>query len=356
MIDAAPSRTSETASPHAKLIKIFGGLLLFAGVVSALSLFGDLGEIREAFRDFEWWLLAPILLLTVWNYAWRFVKWQLYLRQLRVVPMSRSRSLLVYLSGFSMAITPGKVGELVKSIYLRRITDAPINRTSAIVAAERVTDGLAMLILAAIGLTQFAYGRMLVALIAAAVILGLILLQRPGLLRRVLLKLENRPVFNRGVPHGLAFLDASESLYQPATLGRAVGLGVISWSGECIAFYLVLVGLGLGGSWELFLIAMFVLAVSSLLGGISMLPGGVGVTDASVAGMLLVLVDDEQMTRSVAAAATIIIRFATLWFAVLLGTVAMAILERSLRASAEGPRASIKASGEKPVQEGMERP
>jgi uncharacterized protein (TIRG00374 family) len=346
MMDAAPSRKSETANPHARLTKIFGGLLLSAAVVTALSLFGDAGEIGDAFRDFNWWLLVPILLLTIWNYAWRFVKWQLYLRRLDVGPINRGTSLLVFLSGFSMAITPGKVGELVKSIYLRRITDAPVNRTSAIVAAERVTDGLAMLLLATIGLTQFAYGRTLVAVIAAGVFTGLLLLQRPGLLRRVLLKLENRTVFNRGVPHGLAFLDASESLYQPVTLGRAVGLGVISWLGECIAFYLVLVGLELDGTWELFLIAMFVLAVSSLLGGISMLPGGLGVTDASVAGMLLVLVDDEQMTRSVAAAATIIIRFATLWFAVLLGSIAIAILERSLRASAEGPRASIEASGE----------
>jgi glycosyltransferase 2 family protein len=332
MIDTAPSSSSETANSHARLTKIFGALLLFAAVVTALSLFGDVGELGAAFRTFDWWLLFPILLLTLWNYAWRFVKWQLYLRRLAVGAISTSTSLLVYLAGFSMAITPGKVGELVKSIYLRRITGSPINRTSAIVAAERVTDGLAMLVLASIALTQFNYGRTLVAIIAIGVVIGLMLLQRPGLLRRVLLKLENRPLFNRGVPHGLAFLDASESLYRPATLVRAVGLGVISWTGECIAFYLVLVGLGLEGNWELVLIAMFVLAVSSLLGGISMLPGGLGVTDASVAGMLLVLVDDEQMTRGVAAAATIIIRFTTLWFAVALGAVAMAILERRLRA------------------------
>jgi uncharacterized protein (TIRG00374 family) len=78
----------------------------------------------------------------------------------------------------------------------------------------------------------------------------------------------------------------------------------------------------------LLLVATFTLAVSSLAGGASLLPGGLGVADASVAGMLLLFVTDDQMNRTVAAAATLLIRFATLWFAVLLGVVAVALLER----------------------------
>jgi uncharacterized membrane protein YbhN (UPF0104 family) len=89
---------------------------------------------------------------------------------------------------------------------------------------------------------------------------------------------------------------------------------------------------------ETFLECQFVLAVSSLLGGISMLPGCLGVADASVAGMLLMLVDDEQRTWSNAAAATII-RFATLRFPFLVGFVAIASLGASLH-SADGTGAS----------------
>ncbi len=319
----APSRATTT--------KVAGGFLLAVIVFTGLSLFGDIGDIGQAFRDFNWWLLVPILLLTIWNYAWRFVKWQLFVRLLEVGPISTGTSLLVFLSGFSMSITPGKVGELIKSVYLRRLTGAPVNRTSAIVAAERVTDGMAMVILAAIGMTEFSYGRTLIAILAVVIVVGLVLLQRPAITRRFIIKLENKRIIGKGVPHGLAFLDASESLYRPRILVRAVGLGVISWIGECVAFYLVLVGLGIDGNWKLFLIATFVLAVSSLLGGISLLPGGLGVADASVAGMLLVLVDDDQMTRSTAAAATLIIRFSTLWFAVLIGALAVTILERLIR-------------------------
>ena len=93
----------------------------------------------------------------------------------------------------------------------------------------------------------------------------------------------------------------------------------------------VLIGLGIDASWDLLLTATFILAVSSLAGGASMVPGGLGVTDASVAGMLMLLVDDPSMTRAVAAAATLIIRFATLWFAVLIGAIALPLVERQIR-------------------------
>jgi uncharacterized protein (TIRG00374 family) len=81
----------------------------------------------------------------------------------------------------------------------------------------------------------------------------------------------------------------------------------------------------------LLMVAIFVLAVSSLAGGISMLPGGLGVADASVAGMLLVLIDEPEMTDSLAVAATLIIRFATLWFAVLIGALMLLVLRRRSR-------------------------
>jgi uncharacterized protein (TIRG00374 family) len=103
-------------------------------------------------------------------------------------------------------------------------------------------------------------------------------------------------------------------------------IGVVAWLGECAAFFLILIGLGLAPTPRLFVTATFVLAVSSLAGALSMLPGGLGVAEASVAAMLLLLVDDAAMDDGVAIAATLLIRFATLWFAVGLGVVALTVL------------------------------
>jgi uncharacterized membrane protein YbhN (UPF0104 family) len=298
-------------------------------LATSLTLVGDARDLVTALRQFRWWLIAPILSLTVWNYGWRFRKWQLYLRHLGI-HLPTGLSVRVFLSGFSMSLTPGKVGELVKAVYVQRLTGAPVNRTSAAVAAERITDALAMVILAALGAVEYAYGRPLLGAVAVIGAAGVLLLQRPATVVRWVERMAGLPLVGRLAPHGAAFVDASGSLFRPGILVRAVGLGILSWAGECVAFYLVLDGLGINPSAQLLLAATFILAVSSLAGGASMLPGGLGVADASIAGLLVLLVNDDGMTRSVAAAATILIRFATLWFAVLIGAVALAGLERRL--------------------------
>jgi uncharacterized protein (TIRG00374 family) len=128
------------------------------------------------------------------------------------------------------------------------------------------------------------------------------------------------------------FVSASGTLFRPALLVRAVVLGLISWTGECIAFFLILTGLGLDGSMRLLLIATFILAVTSIAGGASMLPGGLGVADAGIAALLVLLIDERAgMSNAIAAAATLLIRFSTLWFAVVIGALAVVSLERHSR-------------------------
>jgi uncharacterized protein (TIRG00374 family) len=272
-----------------------------------------------------------VLGLTLWNYAWRFVKWQRYLRALDVPSSGLKLDLLIYISGYSMSVTPGKVGELIRTVFIRRLTGSPVNRVAAALVAERITDAVAMLILALIGLLEFNYGRPFVALAVIGFAVGIYLLRHPAVLHRLLDRATRFPRLDRPIMHAHAFLDAAGTLFEPRLFSKAVGIGVISWTGECLAFFFVLHGLGMSATWSLFLSATFILAVSSLAGGVSLLPGGLGVTDATVAGMLVLLVDDPAMNRSVAAAATLIIRFATLWFAVLIGAVALAIVQRTLR-------------------------
>lgn len=314
--------------------RVAAGVVLAIVVVSALTIGGNARDLATALRRFRWWLLLPIFALTLWNYAWRFVKWQMYLDRLGVPRLGRWLGVRIYLAGFAMSITPGKVGEVVKAVYIRRETGAPTTRTAAAIAAERGSDALAMLGLAAIGATQYAYGRGFLALLALLAAAALIILRRPHLLLRPLDRFGQRRIARAVHSHATAFLAASSDLFTGPMLLRGVGLGIVSWVGECVAFFLVLIGLGVPASWTLLLTATFVLAVSSLAGGISLLPGGLGVADASVAGMLLLLVPDDAMTESAAVAATLIIRFATLWFAVLLGAVAMGSLERRRRHAA----------------------
>ncbi len=114
-------------------------------------------------------------------------------------------------------------------------------------------------------------------------------------------------------------------------------LSFVSWAGEVLAFYLVLIGLGYDGSWMLLLQAAFILPISTLAGAVVLIaPGGLGVAEGGITGLLQVIV--EGTTKSVATLAALIIRFTTLWFGVIVGLIVLAFATRRISAAAADRR------------------
>src|SRR5213082_2141728 len=81
-------------------------------------------------------------------------------------------------------------------------------------------------------------------------------------------------------------------------------------------------GLGLGFGPDVFIKATFILAVSSLVGSASGLPGGLGTADGSMLGLTRLLLTSSA---TIGGAATLLIRLCTLWFGLGLGVIALLI-------------------------------
>ena len=60
------------------------GVLLALLVLTIFTIIGDARELGSALSDFQWIMVIPIFLLTIWNYWWRFLKWEMYLEALDV--------------------------------------------------------------------------------------------------------------------------------------------------------------------------------------------------------------------------------------------------------------------------------
>ena len=75
------------------------------------------------------------------------------------------------------------------------------------------------------------------------------------------------------------------------------------------------------------LAACFIYALGTIVGVVS--PGGLGVTEGSMLGMLQssTIMGAARLAKGSAAAATLIIRIATLWFAVLVGAVVLLLFQ-----------------------------
>lgn len=316
--------------------KLILSLTLGIAVVVALAAVTDLGKTAEAVRHFGWQYLPGALALTLLNYALRFVKWHFYLHLIRARDLGVRRSALIFFSAFSMVMTPGKVGEWLKSYLLREMLATPLGVSAPIIIAERLTDGLAMVLLASAGLFLYGYAwQVLVAALLPAVAV-IVLTQQRRLGSAVLSVAGRLPGVASRVHHVHAFYESAHELFRLPNLALAVAIGVISWAGESVAFYLILLGLGFPPSLQLLVQATFVLAVSTLAGAIALTPGGLAVAEGSIAGLLLLL--GMTAEPSSAAAATVLIRFCTLWFGVGIGFLTLLWAARFLSTMAAGGR------------------
>jgi uncharacterized protein (TIRG00374 family) len=298
-------------------------LALGAAVYMILAILSDLPKLVAALEDFDYALVPAILGLVALSYVGRFLRWTYYLRVLKV-PVPLGINAAIFTSGLSMTISPGKLGEVLKSVFVRRVSGAPIARTAPAVIAERATDGTGMVLWGFLGAFALNLPPWTMLVFLAVAIFGIAVLRSKRLslaAERILAKL---PLVNRFAPHLRDFNGASNELLGTAPLLVGTAISFVSWGLECTGVYLCAVGLGVD---KPFLLIVFVFAVSSLLGVLSMLPGGIGAVEASLYGQFVTV---ANLSTGVAGALTLIIRLATLWFATLLGIFGLLLVQRLL--------------------------
>jgi len=299
---------------------IIYGLAFAVLVYMALGFWGSAEGLSEALSNFAWGYLPILLLIAFSNYLVRFIKWQYYLKVLKInIPIIDS--LIIFFSGFSLTITPGKMGEVVKSFFLKKGFNAPMSQTAPIVFADRLSDLMAFLLISAIGAYGFSYGKNVIWVIFILIILliSVILIRPIGLfLFNFLSKIK---VISKYASRIMNIYETSYALLLPKRLLFPLFLSIIAWSFEALDFYLILILLKLDVSA---FAAFFIYCFSTIVGAVMMLPGGLGVTDGSIAGLLKFL----SIETGIAAFATILIRAVTLWFAVLIGLCFLFIAEK----------------------------
>lgn len=292
------------------------GVLVFAAGMAGAAFWGGGRQALDVLGRVKPALLPCLLALSLGNYASRGARWLLLSRRLRLgVPAAAN--LLIYVAGFAMTTTPGKMGEALRLWLLNRRFGVRYERSAALLVADRLCDAVGTTLVVSVTVLWFARYRG-VALVAVAAVAGLVALcLRPVLLLRgvdlaygLLRRWPRLFVRARRIVRGLGELGA------PAVLAPAILLSVLGWLCEGASFALLLHGLGVGLAP---LAAVFVFCFGMLVGAISVLPGGLGSTEATMIGLLAA----QAVPLSTAIVATGIVRVTTLWFAVMLGLAAL---------------------------------
>ncbi len=285
------------------------GLAIFLYLIFAI--FTNLKDLTETLKSFKWVFLPLLLLFSYFNYISRFLKWHYYVRLLKI-NASIKLSFSIFMSGLAMSLTPGKMGEVLKSYMLKQTIGESISKTAPIVFVERVTDFLSLVLLSLTGAIYYNFGIMSTVIVGVFFLVIILIVSNKKLSFKFIDTLGKIGFLTK---HARRLHDAYESSYimlQFKPLIYMVLLSLIAWFFECIGFYFVLYNFE---KTILFILPIFVYSFSTIIGSVTMLPGGLGATEGSLTYLLHI----NGFNSEEALASTFIIRTVTLWFALVIG-------------------------------------
>lgn len=306
------------------LIGLGLGLLAFI----AITLLSDVSQLLKFALAFPWLVMLPVLALRVANWGLRFIKWHYYLRLVGVRTLPIWDSAAIFISGLALAASPGKAAELLKAFIVRNLTGAPVASVIPVIGAERLSDGVAVLLLMIWSIAELAKPEYLpIALISlAAIAVGVLVLSIRPLCLAILTQLARFPVIGKYAEPFRAFYESSYKIVQLPNLMFGVGTGLIGNTLDGVGVFLILAAIGRPATTETFFVALLAISFSVVTGSVSGSPGGIGASDLTITGVLI----SYGLTRAEAGFATLIARFVQLWWGVLVGLLVAAIFRARL--------------------------
>lgn len=282
------------------LFTLWAGWKNVVGAVQQVGLFG----------------IMTALSLSLTNYALRFLRWQYFLKILGYsIPWPAS--LRIYIAGFSLTTTPGKTGEALRGIFLKDY-GIPFRKTFGAFLSERTSDLLSVTFLASAGLWIYPKARPILFIIAGLFAFLFFAIRKEAWIKG--LERFAKKIFPERFAHLIEFfletLQSFRCCFTAKVLAITLTFGVIAWTAEAVALlYLThLLGYSINIST-----AMFIYGFSLVIGGITLLPGGLGGAEVTMIQLLIL----QNIPPPVAVAVTLIIRLTSLWFSVFLGMIAL---------------------------------
>lgn len=295
------------------IITIVGLAVLF---YLFLLIYSNFQEVLLSIELFNWFYSVLILTIIFISYCIRAERWHYYLERIGIT-INRKESYQIFLAGQSMTITPGKIGEVIKPYLVENITKTKVDITFPIVIIERLTDFAGLIFLVFVGLFAFHYNIEIIFILIIFIVIFILIIQSKMICEKILLRISDIPFLHKHMEKIRNMYDTSYILLTVKPLLYATVLSFCAWGLECVCCYFVLTGLDITSIP--ILSAVFIFSFSSLIGGISMLPGGLGTMEACMITLMVFC----GVNIALATTTTILIRIFTLWFAVIIGVIVL---------------------------------
>ena len=286
------------------------GVLIFYVIFIAYS---DFQEFSINISQFDFSYLPIILAFIFLGIMIKSLRQQLLYKQIEVF-ISFKTGILLFISGLSMIVTPGGSGELIKSYYLKKKFGYPLAKTFPTVIMERLLDltGIAGILLI-VGLLLDNYNIISLMLILLST-LSLIFVsgKKKKLFNFLLSIIEKIPILKKQASSFSESYQVFGELTSGKIMTKTLGLSFLVWMTDAIMIYFIFIGFNLNFD---IIFSTFSMYSSLLLGVLTMIPAGIGVTEVSFVEILR----GEGVDTATSTSLVILFRLVTIWFLTVLG-------------------------------------
>ena len=298
------------------IIIVFLILVFYIGFIA----YSDFTEFSSNLGKFKIEFLPIILGFSFVSYFILGIRQKILLEKLGI-ELKFKENFLLYFSGLSMIITPGGVGEAIKSYYLKKKHGHKISKTLPLVLVERFHD--LGVVISVIAFTLIFLQINEVVILEIIIVILIIIVYVLVRIKKLFLKTTN--LFKRIkklrkiIDKITESYDGMHQMLESKTTVKAWGIGMVAQIFYALSIYSVFL------AFDQDLGIMFTTEVvysSILFGAISLLPGGVGLTEISTVNFLM----GKGLEISLATSIIIMIRLATIWLATIMGLVTTKII------------------------------
>ena len=291
-------------------------LVAVVGIYAIFLFISDYNIISEKISNFKTNYLPLILFFVSVSWIPLIIKWHLLLKNCEIyVPLKKS--ILVFFSGVAFEITPGQVGSLIKAQILKTSSNIPRIKTVPIIAVEKIYDLISAILASIVGIIILGIESYLI--VIAILVLSIIfffIYYRPA--SEIFFKrITKTKFFSKYIDN----LSEFHAIFQKSTNVKiatiCILLGVTYWFIISTAAYYILLAFDINVLDYLTVLAIY--TTSILLGAISFIPAGIGITEGTIAGLLTL----NGIDVSTALILSVMIRVLTLWYSIGVGFISL---------------------------------
>jgi uncharacterized protein (TIRG00374 family) len=289
---------------------VLGSLFFYV----ALILFSDADKISDHFINIRIELIFLMFLFGISSHIIKSFRQKEFL-QMVDEKISFKQNLIIYLAGLSLIATPGGIGTFIKSKFLKRKFEISNNKSMTVIFLERYHDILAgtSIILISFSISFNLISVTLVIISSFLLIIIYLLMCNMKTFSFIQDKLLKIKFIAKRLPE----VGPDESFFiltrvTPMTKGWLIS--IIAWSLDALAVYIGFLSFNVDLGY---LLTSQIYLTSLGYGILSLLPGGIGVTEG-VANYLLI---NQGLDLSIASSIVIFTRLITLWGATIVGVI-----------------------------------